>query len=442
MKVKYLFLLLILFFSSKAFCINARDDVSIVDIAQLVSDSSFSEAKRLSLKLLKTEPENDAAWYYLGFCYFYEDNLQKAMECWEKASILDPGNSYYLLPQYNICSFFPALQEYADSLALVMSEKWPKQYNTPYTLCLKGTKESKNGQDSLAALHFQQALTMDPEFTPAVLPLAEIYRVHGNMPAYFSIIPQYLTSTDENVEDKVSYLQYILNHIDGSDYRIYNKNLDTMVDTLLATHPTDSLAIKLAGSWDMATGRDSLAKRHFTDLVSLYPDYSAGWIILMAMEPDYNNRISIGESALKHIKTPTDKAFFYMDLANIYYETGSKKKCFDYLEKAKRIKPHSPMVLNNYAYFLSLEGKNLKKAEKMSREVVAKEPENATYLDTYAYILYLLKDYEGARAYYKKCMVYGGKTSKVILEHYAQTLDALGEKDLANFYRNLAAQAK
>ena len=126
----------------------------------------------------------------------------------------------------------------------------------------------------------------------------------------------------------------------------------------------------------------------------------------------------------------------------MYYETGDKKKCFEYLEKAKRVKPHSSIILNNYAYFLSLEGKKLKKAERMSREAVEAEPENATYLDTYAYILYLLKDYEGARTYFKKCMVYGGKSSKVILEHYALTLKALGENDLADFYINLSKQAK
>lgn len=442
MKVKTLFLLILLLASSKFFHVNAQDDINIVNIAQYVSDSSYTKAKRLSLKLLKNEPENDAAWYYLGFCYFYENEIEKALKCWEKASSLDPENSYYILPQYNVYSYFPQLQDYADSLALVMSEKCPDQYNNPYTLCLKGHKESENGQDSLATLHFQQALTLDPDYTPAVLPLAEIYRVHGNMPAYFSIIPQYLSSPDEEADSKVSYLQYILNHIDGSDYRIYSKNLDTMVDTLLATHPTDSLAIKLAGSWDMATGRDSLARNHFNDFIRLYPDNLSGWIILMSMESEDESKISIGEEALRHIKKNSEKVYFYTDLASIYYKTGDKKKCFSYLEKAKKIKPHYSMILNNYAYFLSLEGKDLKKAEKMSREAVEAEPENASYLDTYAYILYLLKDYEGSRTYFKKCIVHGGKNSKVTLEHYSLTLEALGEKDLANFYKNLAAQAK
>ena len=35
-------------------------------------------------------------------------------------------------------------------------------------------------------------------------------------------------------------------------------------------------------------------------------------------------------------------------------------------------------------------------------------------------------------------MLYGGKDSAVILEHYATVLEALGEADAAQVYRNMA----
>lgn len=120
-------------------------------------------------------------------------------------------------------------------------------------------------------------------------------------------------------------MQYILNLIDGSDYRIYSKNLDTMVDTLLATHPTDSLAIKLAGSWDMATGRDSLARNHFNDLIRLYPDNPTGWIILMAMESEKESKISIGEEALKHIKKTPKEYISTRTLPAYIMKQGTKR---------------------------------------------------------------------------------------------------------------------
>ena len=92
--------------------------------------------------------------------------------------------------------------------------------------------------------------------------------------------------------------------------------------------------------------------------------------------------------------------------------------------------------LNNYAYNLSLDRKNLKKAEKMSRKSLEAEPDNASFLDTYGYILYLRKDYENAKVYLKKAIVHGGNNNKDVLYHYALVLEALGEKELADFYMN------
>lgn len=57
------------------------------------------------------------------------------------------------------------------------------------------------------------------------------------------------------------------------------------------------------------------------------------------------------------------------------------------------------MVLNNYAYYLSLKKKDLQRAEEMSRKSNEIEPDNATYLDTYAWVLYQLKRYDEAKQY-------------------------------------------
>lgn len=62
------------------------------------------------------------------------------------------------------------------------------------------------------------------------------------------------------------------------------------------------------------------------------------------------------------------------------------------------------------------------------------EPENSTYLDTYGWLLYLTGDYEQAKKYLKEAMVYGGKESAVILDHYAEALFALKEYNLAFLY--------
>ena len=67
-----------------------------------------------------------------------------------------------------------------------------------------------------------------------------------------------------------------------------------------------------------------------------------------------------------------------------------------------------------------------------------KEPDNATYLDTYGWILHLQGLDQKAKPYFKHAMLYGGRDSAVILSHYAEVLDALGEHDLAKSFRMLA----
>jgi len=78
----------------------------------------------------------------------------------------------------------------------------------------------------------------------------------------------------------------------------------------------------------------------------------------------------------------------------------------------------------------------------MSKITVEKDPDNATYLDTYGWILFLQGKPQQAKPYFKHAMLYGGRDSAVILEHYAKVLDALGEKDLAKSFYMLAEKKK
>ena len=102
--------------------------------------------------------------------------------------------------------------------------------------------------------------------------------------------------------------------------------------------------------------------------------------------------------------------------------------------------PDHASVLNNYAYYLSLERRKLGKALKMSRRAVELEPDNASYLDTYGWLLFLRHKPKEAKPFFKHAMLYGGKDSAVVLEHYSKVLEALGEKDLATYYMNLSRQ--
>ena len=128
----------------------------------------------------------------------------------------------------------------------------------------------------------------------------------------------------------------------------------------------------------------------------------------------------------------------WAQIGDMYHLKGDSKAAYKAYDKALKIDPSYAPVLNNYAFYLSEEGKQLKKAYAMSKKTVEAEPDNATYLDTFGWILHLQgKDLE-AKPFFKHAMLYGGKDSAVILDHYAEVLYALKEYDLAQVYWNQA----
>ncbi|WP_111322725.1 tetratricopeptide repeat protein [Algoriphagus chordae] len=121
-------------------------------------------------------------------------------------------------------------------------------------------------------------------------------------------------------------------------------------------------------------------------------------------------------------------------LGSSLYNLGDKEEAFRNFDKALEINPNDEQVLNNYSYFLSLEKTNLEKAKTMSDKVVKRFPDNGTFLDTHAWVLFQLKDYEGAKKYMDLAMKHEAEPSGVMLEHYGDILFHLGQKNEAINY--------
>src|SRR5690606_1148461 len=114
-------------------------------------------------------------------------------------------------------------------------------------------------------------------------------------------------------------------------------------------------------------------------------------------------------------------------LGSSYYNLGQKDSAFVYFDKALLLNPNDEQVLNNYAYFLSLEKKDLEKARSMSEKVVKKHPKNSTYLDTHAWVLFQMGSYQEASRYMNEAIQYVEEPSGVMLEHYGDILFHLGK---------------
>ncbi|UKI39855.1 MAG: tetratricopeptide repeat protein [Alistipes putredinis] len=113
---------------------------------------------------------------------------------------------------------------------------------------------------------------------------------------------------------------------------------------------------------------------------------------------------------------------------------GNSRKAFAYYEKALRYDADNAMTLNNYAYYLSENGEQLEKALAMSERSNALSKSNPTYLDTRAWILYKLGRAAEAKPLMQQALSLDRSSSAVLLVHYGDILDALGDRFMAVTY--------
>ena len=121
-------------------------------------------------------------------------------------------------------------------------------------------------------------------------------------------------------------------------------------------------------------------------------------------------------------------------MGDIYHTINEHHKSDSLYDLALVYEPDNVQVLNNYSYYLSLRNENLEKATQMSKKSNKLSPENASFQDTYAWILYQKKEYELAKTWLIKAYENGGKLSPVITEHLGDVCFQLGDSNSALIY--------
>jgi tetratricopeptide (TPR) repeat protein len=128
----------------------------------------------------------------------------------------------------------------------------------------------------------------------------------------------------------------------------------------------------------------------------------------------------------------------YTAMGDILQESGKMNEAYACYESALEYNPNNFLVLNNYAYFLAVENRDLEKAEQMSRRTIENEPDNATYLDTYAWIMYMMKHYDEALTYIMRAIEGDPQPSTDLCEHAGDIHYRLGDTEQALHYWNKA----
>ena len=436
-----------------------------------IKHNKIEEAIKVYEELLEMYPKKSAVYYSLVNLYLSTQQTIQAKEMLEKIESVQGKSEAVAMTYYNIYRMEQNWEKALDYLV-----EFDKEFNSPRIACVIGDMYSNRYKDSLAISYYNKALELDRECAPAMYGRAEIYRSNGNFQAFFADIKPFLANSSIDSKMKIEYLKQLFQV--PNFIKMFRVQIDSLMAGIENAHPTDTLSNIFLASYYGETGNNDKCKEMLWKNHELYPNkYStlAPYVVALYQLKEWKNLETAATAALE--KYPTDIDFTQLRglaryqmgmtqkaiesykelekmaqsrkdttilitalsiLADLHYNNNDSKSAFTYYKKVLKLNPNEVGALNNYAYFLALEGGDLKKAYQMSRKTIEAEPDNPTYLDTFGWILFLMDKPLEAKAQFKHAMLYGGTESAAILDHYAEVLFKLGEHDLAFIYWNQA----
>lgn len=339
--------------------------------------------------------------------------------------------------------------------------------NVDYNLAM-GNMMLMFGERDSALTYYDKAQQYEPENGATYLAKAQFYNAIGDSVNYDQQTYQALVSKDLDVASKVEVLADYARHLlVAKDSSARTENL---FKVLIEQHPNEPQIRMLFSDYLAAKDDMKGAAEQMDYAVNLDPTDAQAWnrlLVLNIISENYKAAIAAGDRAIElnpnnielygyiapayyNIKqydkaievykkalaavdsTDTEhRSMFLGGMGDAKFSMGDTIGAFALYDQAIEIDPNNVSILNNYAYFLTLCNRDLDKAERMSAKTVQAEPQNATFLDTYAWVFYKRKEYTMAQLYIEMAIKNERRPSSDIYDHYGDILLAVGNKQEA-----------
>jgi tetratricopeptide (TPR) repeat protein len=314
----------------------------------------------------------------------------------------------------------------------------------------------QNDRTDEALGEYEYVLGIEPENQAAQMSMLDYYHAVGNDSLANALQEQLLVNPKTPLQTKISLMRQVVqeNEQNGGDstevISVFRRILqepqaDSDMLELYAAYmnlkemPQDSInqvwrqALQITP--DNAGVRLQLAQalwsaQQFDDVAALCeegteynPDeigfyYFLGLSYLQKDDDDATlGAMQRGVSQIDEESNPDIASDFYAIMGDILHKKGRDQEAFAAYDSCLLHKPDNYGCLNNYAYYLSLNRTDLQKAEQMSYRTIKAEPTNATFLDTYAWILFQQERYAEAAIYMEQTLQNDSTPSADVLEH-------------------------
>ena len=435
-----------------------------------LSQNKIEEGTRVYERLADMYHDRSEFLDILTRIYQYKKDYPKMLETLNRIEVVEGESENLTLSKMQVYSNMGDEKgAYEELLRLV--KRHPNDLN--YKVMM-GNWLLANSRKDEALKAYKAVLKEEPGNPEAQMSLMDYYRATGNSAEADTLLYQILENPETESQTRISLMRQVVadNEQGGGDStRILNifsriLSLPQQTSDMAEMHvaymnfkhmPTDSilsglnrvLAInpenigarlqRLDIMW-----RDTIDEKVIAECekaIDYTPEETALYYYLGLAK--YLNKDDAG--ALKALRkgattikedTPMEiSSRIYMISGDILHSMNLPEEAYAAYDSCLNINPDEISCLNNYAYYLSEENRDLKRAEQMSYKTIKAEPENVSYLDTYAWILYMQKRYEEARIYIDQALKNdSSQTSSVIFEHAGDIYIRLGLKSDANNY--------
>jgi len=456
----------------KAFRLNNTNEWYAFGLANMyLSMNRVPDATKLYEHLVLLRPDDENLQYQLAELYTKANDFKSAVKTFNLVERLIGKNESVSYEKYRI---FKQSGQFKKAIREIQSLQGEFPYDVDYVLLL-GDAWMDIGKPKKAWSIYQQAQTMDPGNPSISLSLADYYNQLGDSIAANNQLNLVLTNPNTDVETILSIFTPILSSSMASGDSV---RIRSYFNLLLERHPNEYQIRDLYVQWLLETGNKQEAKDELRTVLDLNPNELKAWKNYLQLNLEYNNQDAIrnichealtyfpkeaifwfylglswtsetedgkvdqskSQKSLEafqkaiEVANPNDKEFvsrLYGIIGDTYFVLKDTVSAFTYYEKALDEFAGNLLVLNNYAYYLAVKGRDLPKAEKMSRKTVEADPKNATYLDTFAWIFFKEGQYSLARIYIERAVANDSELNAEVLEHYGDILWFNNEKDAA-----------
>ena len=314
----------------------------------------------------------------------------------------------------------------------------------------------QNGKKEEAYAAYQKVLAAEPDNPMALFSMASYYEQTGQKELYQQQLDTLLLNKKVTPDTKINVMRQIIVENEQSSAKDSTQVI-ALFDRMMKQEQDDPQVPMLYAQYLLSKNMEQESVPVLEQVVDLDPTNKAARLMLVdaaRKKEDYKQIIKVCEPgieatpdalplyyylaiayhqaeqadsvlsvcnrALEHITPDTRKEVisdFYSIMGDIYHTKKQMSEAYAAYDSALVYNPSNIGALNNYAYYLSVERRDLDKAEEMSYKTVKAEPNNSTYLDTYAWILFEKGNYAEARIYIDNAMKSDGEKSDVIVEH-------------------------